>query len=140
MKYKITAALSILFVLAFDQISAQPDDAFTVYCTGNHDATGSCLKISNSDKPEEFECIMVPGNIIDCKNNSDANIECILITATSAQAEFSCSESMSKSLKVVETISSQDASYQDNSSGDSKVNDIKNEQDNPKSNIFTDPF
>ena len=121
-------------------MSAQPDETFTVYCTGNHDTTGSCLKMSDSEKAEKFECIMVPGNIIDCKSNSDTNIECILIVATSAQAEFSCSESMTKSLKAVETMSSQDTSYQDNLSGDSKVNDIKNEQDNPKSNIFTDPF
>ena len=140
MKYKITAAFSILFVLAFNQISAQPDDAFTVYCTGNHDATGSCLKISNSDKPEEFECIMVPGNIIDCKNNSDTNIECILIAATSAQAEFSCSESMSKSPKSAETMPNQDANYQDGLSSGGKIFDINNEEDDTNSNIFTDPF
>ena len=140
MKYKISAALLILSIQAFNQMSAQPDETFTVYCTGNHDTTGSCLKMSDSEKAEKFECIMVPGNIIDCKSNSDTNIECILIVATSAQAEFSCSESMTKSLKAVETMSSQDTGYQDNLSGDSKVNDIKNEQDNPKSNIFTDPF
>ena len=140
MKFKIPAALSILFILAINQITAQPGETFTIYCTGNHDTTGSCLKISDSEEAEEFECIMVPGNIIDCKNNSDTNIECILIAATSAQAEFSCSESMAKSLKAVETMSSQDPGYQDNLSGDSKVNDNKNEQDNPKSNIFTDPF
>ena len=140
MKYKITAVFSILFALAFHQISAQPDDAFTVYCTGNHDATGSCLKISNSDKPEEFECIMVPGNIIDCKNNSDANIECILITATSAQAEFSCSESMSKSLKSAETMSNQDVNYEDGFSSGGKIFNTNNKQDDTNSNIFTDPF
>ena len=140
MKYKITASFLILFELAFNQISAQPNDEFTVYCTGNHDATGSCLKISNSDKPEEFECIMVPGNIIDCKNNSDANIECILITATSAQAEFSCSESISKSLKAAETMSNQDVNYQDGLSSGGKTFDINNEQDDTNSNIFTDPF
>ena len=140
MKYKIPVSLSILLMLPFNQMSARPDETFTVYCTGNHDTTGSCLKISDSEEAEKFECIMVPGNIIDCKSNSDTNIECILIAATSAQAEFSCSESMTKSLKAVETMSSQDTGYQDNLSGDSKVNDIKNEQDNPKSNIFTDPF
>ena len=140
MKYKTIGAILILFAPAFNQISAQPDDAFTVYCTGNHDATGNCLKISNSDKPEEFECIMVPGNIIDCKNNSDANIECILITATSAQAEFSCSESMSKSLKSAETMSNQDANHQDGLSSGGKTFDINNKQDDTNSNIFTDPF
>ena len=140
MKYKIPAALLILLIQAFNQMSAQPDETFTVYCTGNHDTTGSCLKMSDSEEAEKFECIMVPGNIIDCKSKSDTNVECILIAATSAQAEFSCSDSMTKSLKAVETMSSQDANYQDNLSGDSKANDIKNEQDNAKSNIFTDPF
>ena len=114
MKFKIPAALSILFILAINQIMAQPGETFTIYCTGNHDTTGSCLKISDSEEAEEFECIMVPGNIIDCKNNSDTNIECILITATSAQAEFSCSKSMAKSPKSAETISSPDVNHQDN--------------------------
>ena len=140
MKFKIPAALSILFILAINQITAQPGETFTIYCTGNHDTTGSCLKISDSEEAEEFECIMVPGNIIDCKNNSDTNIECILITATSAQAEFSCSKSMAKSLKSAETISSQDANYQDGLSSGGKIFDINNEQDDTNSNIFTDPF
>ena len=140
MKFKIPAALSILFILAFDQISAQTGETFTVYCTGNHDTTGSCLKISDSEEPEEFECIMVPGNIIDCKNNSDTNIECILITSTSAQAEFSCSESMAKSLKSAETMSNQDVNYQDGLSSGGKIFDINNEQGDTNSNIFTDPF
>ena len=140
MKYKIIAAFSILFVLAFNQISAQPDDAFTVYCTGNHDATGSCLKISNSDKPEEFECIMVPGNIIDCKNNSDTNIECILITATSAQAEFSCNRPTAKSLTSAETTSNQNPDYQEDTIYDDEAKDTENEPNDPQPDVFANPF
>ena len=127
-------------MLPFNQMSARPDENFTVYCTGNHDTTGSCLKISDSEEAKKFECIMVPGNIIDCKSNSDTNIECILIAATSAQAEFSCSESMSKSLKSAEKMSSQDVNYQDGLSSGGKIYDTNNEQDDTNSNIFTDPF
>ena len=113
MKFKIPAALSILFILAINQITAQPGETFTIYCTGNHDTTGSCLKISDSEEAEEFECIMVPGNIIDCKSNSDTNIECILITATSAQAEFSCSRENAKSHISVETTPKPNSGYKE---------------------------
>ena len=73
------------------QASAQMgDDSFTVFCTGNHDSTGHCLEAGETNQSQNLECIMVPGNIVDCKNEHNEQIDCILITATSAQAEFSC--------------------------------------------------
>ena len=73
------------------QASAQmEDDSFTVFCTGNHDSTGHCLEAGETNQSQNLECIMVPGNIVDCKNEHNEQIDCILITATSAQAEFSC--------------------------------------------------
>ena len=87
----------VIFLTALTQISQfsashAADDSFTVFCTGNHDSTGSCLEVINSEEHKELNCIMVPGNIIDCKNEANERIECILIAATSAQAEFSCNK------------------------------------------------
>ena len=62
------------------------NDSFTVFCTGNHDSTGTCIDTNADDDSNSLNCTMVPGNIIDCKNESKDQIECILIIATSAQA------------------------------------------------------
>tara|TARA_B100000674_G_scaffold321348_1_gene267801 strand:- start:771 stop:1193 length:423 start_codon:yes stop_codon:yes gene_type:complete len=140
MKPKTTAIFLILFLQAFNQVSANPEQTFTVYCTGNHDTTGTCLKISNSEEAEEFDCIMVPGNIIDCKSNSDTNIECILISASSAQAEFSCSRDNTKSLTSPELTSGQDPDYQENFVYDDKKGDSNNAPGKPQSSVFDNPF
>ena len=86
--------ISLITLTQISQFAASQaaDDSFTVFCTGNHDSTGSCLEVSNSKEHKKLNCIMVPGNIIDCKNEADERIECILIAATSAQAEFSCNK------------------------------------------------
>ena len=140
MKHKILLAFSLLTLQNFYQVAAESDQSFTVYCTGNQDTTGSCLRTGNPEDNKKLECIMVPGNIIDCKSGSDENIECILITATSAQAEFSCNKSTIKPLKSIETTSSQDLDYQEESIDGNGTKDVNDSQNNLKSNIFTDPF
>ena len=140
MKNKASAILTIIFLQAFHQVSAKPDQTFTVYCTGNHDTTGTCLNISNSDEVEEFDCIMVPGNIIDCKSDSDINVECILITATSSQAEFSCNRDKAKPPTSVETTLNQDPDYQEDSIYQDRTKDSSNDPDKPQSNVFRNPF
>ena len=140
MKYKIPAIFSIIFLQAFHQVSAKPDQTFTVYCTGNHDTTGTCLNISNSEKIEEFDCIMVPGNIIDCKSDSDINVECILIAATSSQAEFSCNRGKAKPPTSIETTLNQEPDYQKDSINQDRTNDTSNDPEKPQSNVFTNPF
>lgn len=140
MKYKIPAILSIIFLQSFNQVSAKPDQTFTVYCTGNHDTTGTCLNISNSEKIEEFDCIMVPGNIIDCKSDSDINVECILIAATSSQAEFSCNRGKAKPPTSIETTIDQDPDYQENLIYQDRTKKPSNDPDKPQSNVFRNPF
>lgn len=81
------------------------DGSFTVFCTGNHDSTGSCLEVSEAEESKQLECIMVPGNIIDCKNETNEQIDCILIAATSAQAEFSCRKNKEQSIDSAATSS-----------------------------------
>ena len=90
----ISLIISLISLTQVSQFAASQaaDDSFTVFCTGNHDSTGSCLEVSSSEELKELNCIMVPGNIIDCKNEANERIECILIAATSAQAEFSCNK------------------------------------------------
>ena len=91
MKSKKKLILLFLMLPLLQQASAQmEDDSFTVFCTGNHDSTGHCLEAGETNQSQNLECIMVPGNIVDCKNEHNEQIDCILITATSAQAEFSC--------------------------------------------------
>ena len=140
MRHSILFALSLLTLQTFYQVNAEPDQPFTVYCTGNHDATGNCLKTGNSEDGKKLECIMVPGNIIDCESDSDSNIECILITATSAQAEFSCNRRKAKSLTSVETTSNQNPDYQEDIIYDDETKDSENEPNDPQPDVFTNPF
>ena len=86
------------------------DGSFTVFCTGNHDSTGSCLEVGGAEETKELECIMVPGNIIDCKNETNEQIDCILIAATSAQAEFSCRKNAEQFIDKTATSSLEDNS------------------------------
>lgn len=140
MKINILFTLSLLTLQIFYKVAAEPNESFTVYCTGNHDTTGNCLKTGNSEDDKKLECVMVPGNIIDCKSDSDTNIECILINATSAQAEFSCNKSIAKPLESVGKTSIQDLDYREDISGGGGAKDTNNELDDPQLNIFTDPF
>ncbi len=86
--------LFVLFVLipslqANKSYSRSSDDGFRVYCTGNRDSTGVCI-IQETQKA--LDCILVPGNLIECKSESE-KFECLLenqITAT--QAEFYCNK------------------------------------------------
>ena len=134
MNHKIPIVFSILLMQNFNQVSAEPDKKFTVYCTGNHDTTGSCIKASDSTDSNELNCIMVPGNIIDCKSGPNASIECILINATSAQAEFFCNENKEGLIRPGETSST------GNTIEKYKNEDVENDSDSPQLNVFNDPF
>ena len=121
-------------------ISQSSEDAFTVFCTGNQDSTGICLESNNPDEQNKLDCIMLPGNIIECKNKSKEKVECILIAATSAQAEFSCNKNNEVSVDFVSTtpIKEDIPSEIDNIEQDNTV-ESTNESANTTS-IFTDAF
>ena len=77
--------LNLLFPL-----SANSNSQNTVYCTSNLDSTGVCI---NETTDDAFECIIVPGQIIECKDEDSVKHECVLMTQiTATQAQFSCSE------------------------------------------------
>ena len=140
----ISKSLLIAFMVLANTnqyVSAEENnDSFTVFCTGNHDSTGTCIDTNADDDSNSLNCTMVPGNIIDCKNESKDQIECILIIATSAQAEFSCRKNRSTS------IDEERASYIENLSieVDSLQKDLSNSEEGPdieiKTDIFSNPF
>ena len=104
MKFRFAGVLLTLMMHTGRQaISQTSEDSFTVFCTGNQDSTGSCFEGSIPDEQKKLDCIMVPGNIIDCKNEAKEKVECILIAATSAQAEFSCNKNNDVSIDSVLT-------------------------------------
>ena len=136
--------LTIFFAVLIhtsQQAISQPDEvSFTVFCTGNQDTTGVCYDESNPDDQKKLDCIMVPGNIIECKNEAKEKVECILITATSAQAEFSCSKNNQVSIDygstspIEENSPSQTEEINQNNTGES----IKRNTND--ASIFTDAF
>lgn len=123
MKLKIFSILTTILALqAGQRTAAQMDDgSFTVYCTGNHDSTGSCLEVSEAEETKQLECIMVPGNMIDCKNETNEQVDCILIAATSAQAEFSCRKNMEQSIGSAATTSAEDGSVPTNNEANNLI-------------------
>ena len=141
MKLKLFSTLLILSAqVDRPAMSQTAGDSFTIFCTGNQDSTGSCLEVGDSEEHKKLECIMVPGNIIDCKNESEEQIECILIAATSAQAEFSCIRDNTKPLTSVETTSTQIPDDQESLIYNPDKKDFDNGPVKPRQNIFNNPF
>ena len=150
----ISLIISLISLTQISQFAASQaaDDSFTVFCTGNHDSTGSCLEVSNSEEHKELNCIMVPGNIIDCKNEANERIECILIAATSAQAEFSCNKNTEgtfapEARTIIEVPTSQAIDEIENESeGEESLDITQTIDDNDenaganKTSIFNNPF
>jgi len=77
--------------------SSQPVyDGFNVYCTSNHDGTGVC---TNMETSRNLDCIIIPGQVIDCKSLSGKSFQCVLYSQyTPNQAEFFCDPSVDQML------------------------------------------
>lgn len=66
---------------------------FNVFCTSNLDGTGVC---SDPLSGRSLNCIVIPGQVIDCKNNLGYNLQCVLIGQYAQnQSEFFCNEQLS---------------------------------------------
>jgi len=78
-------------------VSSQPVyDGFNVYCTSNHDGTGVC---TNMETSRNLDCIIIPGQVIDCKSLSGKSFQCVLYSQyTPNQAEFFCDPSVDQML------------------------------------------
>ena len=146
----ISLIISLISLTQVSQFAASQaaDDSFTVFCTGNHDSTGSCLEVSSSEELKELNCIMVPGNIIDCKNEANERIECILIAATSAQAEFSCNKNTERTFvpearTIIEIPTSQTIDEGEGEESLDITQSIDGNDENAgtnQTNIFNSPF
>lgn len=125
-------------------MSQTDDNSFTVYCTGNQDSTGICLEISDSEDHKKLDCIMVPGNIIECQNEVKEQIECILIAATSAQSEFSCNKNSERSIDTQASTSIESSATQTIEDIDDAIYNKNTDQeikfDATQTNIFNKPF
>ena len=63
-------------------------DGFNAYCTSNRDGTGACF---NEESKKSLSCIVIPGQLIDCKSRLGRKFQCVLINSiTATQAEFNC--------------------------------------------------
>ena len=66
----------------------QGSSAFSIYCTSNLDATGSCNRTDNN---ETISCEMIPGGIINCKEQGEPPIQCVIYSGViGTQAYFYC--------------------------------------------------
>jgi len=72
-------------------LSAQGSDAvdgFVAACTGNLDGTGLCV---NQESGLRYTCIIIPGQVIDCKSKASQAFQCVWISGVQANyAEFWC--------------------------------------------------
>lgn len=63
-------------------------DGFVASCTGNNDGTGQCVNLETSQR---FSCLIVPGQVIDCKSRTGRSFQCVWISGVQAnQADFWC--------------------------------------------------
>lgn len=89
----MNARLRILFALTFALLCptgllARVSDGFFAYCTSNRDGTGDCV---NQEDGKTMECIIVPGQIIECEVSAVASFQCVWVSSVASnQAQFWC--------------------------------------------------
>jgi len=90
-------ALTASSVLDPVAVNAQPVyDGFNVYCTSNLDSTGVCV---NMETNRSLKCIIIPGQVIDCRSRSGKSFQCVLYSQyTANQAEFFCDPAVDRML------------------------------------------
>lgn len=63
-------------------------DGFVASCTGNLDGTGECV---NAETGSKYTCLIIPGQVIDCKSRNSRSFQCVWISGAQANyAEFWC--------------------------------------------------
>ena len=92
----------LLFTAAIDFPRASANTPQTIYCIGNHDATGACWKEGGEDE-QELGCLITSWPIVECqsipKNKEKAEVyECLALQNTGIvnQIALSCQSTMSK--------------------------------------------
>lgn len=69
-------------------VRAETVDGFVASCTGNLDGTGECV---NAETGSRYTCLIIPGQVIDCKSRGSRSFQCVWISGSQANyAEFWC--------------------------------------------------
>jgi hypothetical protein len=72
-------------------------DGFVASCTGNMDGTGICV---NNENNKSYSCLIIPGQVIECKSMTNRSFQCVWISSTQANyADFWCDSQVDKLLK-----------------------------------------
>ena len=87
--------LRLVAIMAFIQwmsqitpVRASSVDGFVASCTGNLDGTGECV---NAETGKRYICLIIPGQVIDCKSRNNRSFQCVWISGSQANyAEFWC--------------------------------------------------
>ena len=89
----------LVFLLMNAAMSVSKDfgnERQTVYCIGNHDATGACWE-ANSENEEKFGCVITSWPIVECQSNLEnkekqEHYECLALQNTGIvnQIALSC--------------------------------------------------
>jgi hypothetical protein len=78
-------------------VQANTVDGFVASCTGNLDGTGECL---NAETGSRYACLIIPGQVIDCRSNSSRTFQCVWISGAQANyAEFWCDSQIDAMLR-----------------------------------------
>jgi hypothetical protein len=108
--FRFAATFMLVCLGGLPKVDAQPVyDGFNVYCTSNHDGTGVC---TNMETSRNLQCIIIPGQVIDCKSRSGKSFQCVLFSQyTPNQAEFFCDPSVDRMLGQETDAPSEDVFY-----------------------------
>jgi len=71
------------------------NNPITIYCIGNHDATGNCFSgAEDSSKSSDIACVIASWPVVNCKNIEKEDVvryACIALTNTNIQSQMSLS-------------------------------------------------
>lgn len=87
--------------------SIENNHPITIYCIGNHDATGNCFSGGEDfSKSSDIDCVISSWPIVNCKNmgkEAVANYSCIALANTNIQNQISLSCEISKPVVMLDT-------------------------------------
>ena len=86
----VILAFGLLVYVGDFAFQAKQVDGFLMHCIATGNGTGSC---TNEEDGREFQCLIVPGQIVTCPVNESQSVECEWISGVHAgQAQFWCDQ------------------------------------------------
>lgn len=128
----MTASIAVALPIGSFRASNIDSDGFLTECTGDGaGGTGICTNLENS---QEYKCVIIPGQIIDCTSKADLSFQCVYVSsAIQGQSEFWCDSTVDQMLnnEFSNTDLRISGSIQDNSE---QINKTESEADPQKTN------